>query len=229
MNKVLRHRLRNIASGMKNALTLLSRDLESRLQPEEQEYFPLMLRECGELVYMTDRMSLLFDEVLPGEPAAANDILEQSLSELRSRFPTSIIRVEAEPDIMASLLPARKWCAQIFTELLANAVESRPDSDVTIRMASCEAMGFRFEVADQGKGISPEQADFIFTPFFTLRPRRLGLGLAIARRLSDRMGCVLGVARNMAGDFAMEWRVPALVEPAIPAEDVMPRNEERRT
>ncbi len=44
------------------------------------------------------------------------------------------------------------------------------------------------EVADSGVGIPPEQIESIFNPFFTTKPRGVGLGLAMVSRYVDNHG-----------------------------------------
>lgn len=41
---------------------------------------------------------------------------------------------------------------------------------------------------DNGEGIAPELQGQVFEPFFTTRPKQLGIGLWVASRLSDRFG-----------------------------------------
>ena len=46
----------------------------------------------------------------------------------------------------------------------------------------------RLELADRGKGLSPEVRAHLFEPYFTTKSEGTGLGLAIAKRVVDDLG-----------------------------------------
>ncbi|MCJ7839133.1 MAG: ATP-binding protein, partial [Burkholderiales bacterium] len=39
-----------------------------------------------------------------------------------------------------------------------------------------------------GPGMTPEQLKRVFTPFYTTKPKGLGVGLALAKRIVERFG-----------------------------------------
>lgn len=68
-------------------------------------------------------------------------------------------------------------------------------------------------VIDNGPGIPAEEQTRIFDPHFTTRSTGTGLGLAICKRLSEAMGCKLGVSSEPGKGARFD-----LVFPAIGAE-----------
>jgi PAS domain S-box-containing protein len=74
--------------------------------------------------------------------------------------------------------------AQVFQNLVRNAVEAMPDGGVVAvqvsRQTSKRADEVCIEVSDHGPGIAPEAIEKIFTPFFTTKDKGSGLGLAVA-------------------------------------------------
>lgn len=89
--------------------------------------------------------------------------------------------------------PAR--LRRVLLNLLQNAVRHTPqDGAVTVLIERSAAGGWEVEVADDGDGVSPEDADRIFDPFYRggseaarTRPGT-GLGLAIARAVVEAHG-----------------------------------------
>jgi signal transduction histidine kinase len=71
------------------------------------------------------------------------------------------------------------------------------------------------EVWDQGEGIQDDQRSKIFDAFHqdlstaSRGERGVGLGLAIAKRCADRLGCSLTVASRVGRGSVFRIRIPA--------------------
>jgi signal transduction histidine kinase len=78
-------------------------------------------------------------------------------------------------------------------------------------------------IADSGPGVSPEDADRIFDPFYTTKEpgKGTGLGLAIVARTVDTLGGTIWVDRARGGGAAFHMLFPILRE-AVEARHVLP-------
>ena len=79
---------------------------------------------------------------------------------------------------------------QVLINLVANAVDAASErSDargrVILRVAA-KAGAILIRVEDNGKGVAPELADNIFDAYQTTKPRGMGLGLHLSRRIVQR-------------------------------------------
>jgi signal transduction histidine kinase len=77
--------------------------------------------------------------------------------------------------------------------LMQNALEAMPDGGkltVTCKISPGKNTSSLVQLAieDTGRGISPEERDHIFEPFYTGRDEGTGLGLAIAREIIEAHG-----------------------------------------
>jgi nitrogen fixation/metabolism regulation signal transduction histidine kinase len=76
--------------------------------------------------------------------------------------------------------------SQVLINLLKNALEANENNDESkIRIAASEGINHHHEICviDNGPGISKENIDEIFVPFFTTRENGSGIGLSISRQI----------------------------------------------
>jgi signal transduction histidine kinase len=71
-------------------------------------------------------------------------------------------------------------------ELVVRTRLSRRSVGLAGRSVSREMVEVSFQ--DNGRGITPEQMDRLFIPFFTTRRKGTGLGLAISQRIVENLG-----------------------------------------
>ena len=99
--------------------------------------------------------------------------------------------VQADPEQMT----------RVLRNLVLNAIDAMPDGGtLTIRTAT-RNNGVRMEVADTGQGLTPEECERLFTPYYTSKTHGTGLGLAIVQSvISDHKGRIAGGKRKREGD-----------------------------
>ncbi|MCT7962276.1 HAMP domain-containing histidine kinase [Laspinema sp. D1] len=117
-------------------------------------------------------------------------IVKETLKFMQPRFQEKEIKVEASQTSV--MLPIDRWqIKQVFENLLNNAIAFSPlGSRIT-----CEWRVFYNEVLvslrDEGLGLSREDLQQAFTPFYTRRPGGTGLGLPIAKKIIlDHQGSI---------------------------------------
>ncbi|WP_206997091.1 PAS domain-containing sensor histidine kinase [Trinickia mobilis] len=90
---------------------------------------------------------------------------------------------------------------QVVLNLLLNAFDAMhecPAADrvVDVQVAAKPGATVRIAVRDRGHGLTVDQMDTIFKPFFTSKPHGLGLGLSISRSIVAAHGGRLWVENN---------------------------------
>ncbi|WP_341528594.1 HAMP domain-containing sensor histidine kinase [Nostoc sp. UHCC 0302] len=95
------------------------------------------------------------------------------------------------PDTSTVLKIDRLQIKQVFDNILSNAVHFSPNSGTI----TCNWQIFQDEVlikiSDQGKGLSQEDLQKVFTPFYSRRKGGTGLGLTIAKKIIlDHQGSI---------------------------------------
>ena len=94
--------------------------------------------------------------------------------------------------------------SQILVNLLSNAV-SAAKSEVHLTVEA-DIDTVSLTVADDGAGVSEEDAPYVFEPFFTTRPvgEGLGLGLSIAYNIAHDFG---GTLRLLARPYGATFQL----------------------
>jgi len=87
--------------------------------------------------------------------------------------------VRADPEQMS----------RVLRNLVLNAIDAMPQGGtLTLRTLAVNGVA-RLEIADTGQGLTPEECERLFTPYYTTKTHGTGLGLAIVQSVvSDHGG-----------------------------------------
>ena len=108
---------------------------------------------------------------------------------------------------------------QVFANILKNAVEasdpvSDPRVDVTLTRLGDTAI---VEIGDNGPGMTPEQRDKVFLPFFTTKPTGTGLGMAIVKKIMDLHGGEIAIESAPGRGTTVRLIIPRATSPVAAA------------
>jgi signal transduction histidine kinase len=102
--------------------------------------------------------------------------------------------VDVKPD-MPLVKADAALLEQLLNSLLANALDAMPAGGrlaIGIR-AGARNKTVEIAIRDTGIGIAPDQLSEVFKPFRTNKPKGLGMGLALARRIMRRFGGTIAI------------------------------------
>jgi two-component system sensor histidine kinase ChvG len=148
------------------------------------------------------------DEIAPVD---LRDVFAEVIASARTR---SGVAIEShhplEPMIV---LASRDRLAQVFDNLVANAVSFAPAGTlVDVRVEDVDGT-WRVTVDDRGPGVPESHLDRVFDRFFSYRPAEgrgdhVGLGLAIARQIVESYGGSVSASNRDGGGARFEVRLP---------------------
>jgi signal transduction histidine kinase len=155
---------------------------------------------AAEIAESTERMSKLVKAIKAYAFMDRGDVVETDVHEglettlvvLGHKLKHTAIEVRRDYDRSLPKITLRgSELNQVWTNLLANAIEALGDSGtieiITVRDGACA----RIDIADDGPGIPEGIRDHVFDPFFTTKDvgEGTGLGLDTARRIvTERLG-----------------------------------------
>ncbi|MGA1315875.1 MAG: response regulator [Rubrivivax sp.] len=156
------------------------------------------------------------------------DVVDAAIGQLRGGAAAKGLTVHAhvEPALARSLRGDPLRVRQVLLNFLGNAVKFSSKGRITLSagVAVDEGGGdvVRFEVQDEGIGMTEEQMQRLFSPFeqadasTTRRFGGTGLGLAICRKLARLMGGEVGVSSRLGAGSCFWLQIP-LVAGASPS------------
>jgi signal transduction histidine kinase len=203
----LAHESRNAFQRSQAALETLALEVEDR---------PDAVHLLGRIQRANDHLLHLYEEVLQFAKPIRLELKKCDLREIAETTCKHVaqanlcekdrLRVEAEDNL--PLIFADEFSVeQILRNLIENALYVSPHGKSVrvsiVRAWQGDQAAVRIDVTDEGPGISPENIDRVFEPFFSTRSRGTGLGLPIARRLAEAHGGSLDLQTSNRGTTAI--------------------------
>ncbi|MFA3774786.1 ATP-binding protein [Bacillus safensis] len=183
-----------IAHEVRNPLTSVNGFLQlmKTQYPERTDYFDIIFSEIkridfvlSELLVLAKPQSVHFQEV------QLHGLLEQVITLLKTNAVLSNIDLKQpfkKQDAGAILADANQM-KQLFINLIKNAIEAMPEGG-SIYISTEKVMNeWKITIQDEGKGMSEDDIQKIYDPFFSTKTEGTGLGLTIcATILKDHHG-----------------------------------------
>ncbi len=118
--------------------------------------------------------------------------------------------INADPDLLH----------RAFQNLVLNALDAMPAGGMLALRTAQHDGGVRIEVADTGKGLTPEECSRLFTPYYTTKSQGTGLGLAIVQSVvSDHHGSIFATSDEGRGTtFRIDLPLRQTGHPALAQE-----------
>jgi PAS domain S-box-containing protein len=122
------------------------------------------------------------------------------------------LRIEFAP-ALPMILGDRVQLQQVIINLVMNGIEAmqsvtdRP-RELVVRSGQDEPGQALISVADCGVGISAENVDRLFNPFFTTKSGGMGMGLSICRSIIDAHGGRLWATANVPCGATFQFTLP---------------------
>ena len=130
---------------------------------------------------------LYFPTASGGGQGSNNDVNSESKVQCALEAAPELLLIDVDPELIHRAL----------SNLVLNAMDAMPEGGtLTLSTASRDDM-VEIKVSDTGEGLTPEECERLFTPYYTTKQHGTGLGLAIAQ----------SVVADHNGTIAVESRV----------------------
>ncbi len=192
------------AERMERLLDRMDEETDAQKRSQMRERFLQSTRTIGREVEtlrrLVDEFSQMarFPKASP-QKADLNEVVRGALQVFEGRLDGVTLRVRLSPDLPPAWVDPEQF-KRVVINLVDNAAESLTDAwvreiEVTTGPGPATDM-IELAVADSGPGISPEDKERLFLPYFSTKNRGTGLGLAIVSRIVSEHGGTIRVEDN---------------------------------
>jgi len=142
--------------------------------------------------------AVLPERVIDGIIALAGHSAQEKGIRLRKDVPATVPAFECDPEQIK----------QVILNLTINAVQAMTGAGEIVLAARQHDSSVAISVRDQGPGISDEDLDKIFNPFYTTKDTGTGLGLSVVYQIVNQHGGVVMAERNPEGGMTFSLTIP---------------------
>jgi len=203
-----------IAHDMKIPLVAIagfSRQILKKLEEGEPQREKLMIihQEAQRLENMVrDMLEYARPLNLQLSPEDVNQIILESVAIVRDIAQAQQVTIESRlsPDIDPFELDAMRM-KQVFINLLTNAIQASPPGESVLVSSGVEGESILIDFTDHGWGLTADQKESIFTPFFTTKKEGIGLGLVLVKNIVSAHGGQVEFFDNPSPQPGVTFRV----------------------
>jgi signal transduction histidine kinase len=216
---------RRLAHELKNPLFPLQLTVENmvrakRLPPEQydevfEESTATLMAEIANLKTIIARFSDFSKMPKPQESNLdVRDVIRGVLAlfapTLDQREQSIALKTEIAPDPLMVSADA-ELLHRALSNLILNAIDAMPDGGILTAIAARKGDVVQIRISDTGTGLTPEECQRLFTPYYTTKQHGTGLGLAIAQSVvADHHGTItVESVQGSGATFVIE--LPALL------------------
>jgi two-component system, OmpR family, sensor histidine kinase ChvG len=210
------HELKNPIASIRTAAEMMA---GAASETERHRFLRLMMRDVSRL----ERLVSSLRDIAIVERQIETDAIElvdvgvvlREVADAAQRHAGSRVSIDLHDAGTGRVRASRERLAQVFENLVANAVSFAPDGTAVEVRASSSAGPAIVTVEDRGPGIPESHLDRVFARFFTYRPAEgrgdhVGLGLAIARQIVESYGGSIVASNRDGGGAHFAVRLPSV-------------------
>ncbi|MCW8278192.1 two-component sensor histidine kinase [Pseudomonas sp. PCH199] len=184
MSSAVAHSLRNPLANIRSSAELAQEIASQNAQ-----------KNIGDIISQVDRMSRWVRELLVSLRPVNDDYenvdlvlaIDDTLGAFEPLIKRSKVEVRFTPKSVPPVVSQQVLLTQILNSLFSNALEAMPTGGVLSIDIEIPASGqVSMVLNDTGKGMTKQQQQMVFKPFFTTKQGGLGVGLALVKRIMER-------------------------------------------
>lgn len=193
----IRHELGNPINTIKTTLDVLSTHLDGYSREKIREFIERSIGEVKRVEYLLNALEnfSMFEKMHP-VTVSPNSLMDALLPLVSKDLEKKSIVVRTEISPMTKAMRTDPQALQhVLRNLIVNAAEALEDTNAPRIRIRFDDIGdhIRIVIQDNGCGIPRERRHKLFTPFFTTKPKGIGLGLVSIRKILLKLGGTIDI------------------------------------
>ncbi|WP_303722689.1 cache domain-containing protein [Malonomonas rubra] len=173
------HEINNPAAIIRGNVEILQMSLAADA-PEQEEAREIMNQVERVSLITKNLLSFAGRQELNSEQVEVNQLLEEILAQISHQQPFGQVRIERQLEKLPMIPGDHERLRQVFTNIILNALQAMQGEGILKLVSYAEAENVVIRISDTGPGVSQEEKEKIFNPFFTTKKSGTGLGLSVS-------------------------------------------------
>jgi len=212
----LGHMAAHVAHEVRNSLvpvTLYMSLLKRRLSADADSRDILTKVESGFTALDTtvnDLLNFTTDRAPDWHAFSVRELVDEVCEAVGPQLDAQSIRITTDVAPGVRVSADREMMRRAMLNLMLNALDAMQAGGELIITSFDGPQGFELEIADSGPGLSSEQLQHLFDPFYSTKTTGTGLGLAIVQRIAEAHGGRVTAVNCPEGGAAFTIQIPRL-------------------
>jgi signal transduction histidine kinase len=207
----IRHEIGNPVNSIKMALSVLKQNIDSYSIEKVKEYTDRMLSEISRMEYLLKVMkNFNMYETVELMDTEMTDFINKFLSLVKGDLEKRGIKVDTFISEPAWVYADPRALQQVLLNILTNAsdsLEGRKDPRILLSVSKLADM-INIRIEDNGCGMTEQQQEDLFKPFYTTKSKGTGLGLVIAKKMMTMMKGFIEVVSDKDKGTVVDLFIP---------------------
>lgn len=188
------HEIRNPLGGIELFANLVKEDL--KIENKNTENLDKILKEVSGLkTLITAYLNYSKPKIATQELINLPDLLTDITNVFKPDLDKKKVRIEYDLK-SAKVRFDPEHLRQILINLVSNSLNSVSEDGLITITSNANHTNWWISISDNGQGISEENIDLIFAPFFTTKKEGTGLGLSICKKLAKENNAQIQAVNN---------------------------------
>lgn len=184
-----------IAHGIRNPLASIRSSAELCLNESD----PTVREAAKDITQEADRLEKWVRELLTYSQSVSDqienvkisDVINQSVEQFKREMKRRNVSLYLSlPPSLPMVRGSTALLSEVFSNVFANALDAMPQGGELALSGgvNINQQSVLIHVSDTGVGMEPAQLQRVFAPFYTTKIKGVGLGLALVKRILQRLG-----------------------------------------